>query len=61
LLAFVGSAGAVGDVRSIFAVLIVFVSFWRKLRVEERLLEGTFGDTYRHYRSRTAALIPGLL
>ncbi len=61
LLAFVGSAVAVGDVRGIFAVLIVFVSFWRKLRMEERLLESTFGDTYRHYRSRTAALIPGLL
>lgn len=60
LLAFVGSALRVGDVRGIFAVLLVFFSFWRKFRMEERLLEIAFGETYRRYCSRTAALIPGV-
>lgn len=60
LLAFMGTALRVGDVRGILAVLIVILSFWRKYRVEERLLEATFGDAYRRYRDRTAALIPGV-
>ncbi|QWT20963.1 isoprenylcysteine carboxylmethyltransferase family protein [Bacillus sp. NP157] len=61
LLAFVGSALKVGDVRGIIAVAIVFVSFWRKLRMEERMLGETFGDAYVAYRGRTKALIPGVL
>jgi protein-S-isoprenylcysteine O-methyltransferase Ste14 len=61
LLAFIGSAVKVGDVRGIFAVLIVFPSFWRKLRMEERMLGETFGDTYAAYRRRTKALLPGIL
>ncbi|HEY4292180.1 isoprenylcysteine carboxylmethyltransferase family protein [Luteibacter sp.] len=58
LLAFIGTAIQVGDVRGIFAVLIVFVSFWRKLRMEERMLGETFGDVYAAYKRRTSALIP---
>ena len=61
LLAFIGTALKVGDVRGIFAVLIVFISFWRKLRMEERMLGETFGEAYAAYRLRTKALIPGLL
>jgi protein-S-isoprenylcysteine O-methyltransferase Ste14 len=61
LLAFIGSALKVGDVRGIFAVLIVFISFWRKLRMEERMLGETFGEVYVAYRARTKALIPGVL
>lgn len=61
LLAFIGTAMREGDVRVIFAVLILFASFWRKLRMEERLLGETFGDAYAAYRQRTRALIPGLL
>lgn len=61
LLAFIGTALKVGDVRGIFAVLIVFISFWRKLRMEERMLGETFGEAYAAYRLRTKALIPGVL
>ncbi|MGE7136239.1 methyltransferase family protein [Luteibacter sp. NPDC031894] len=60
LLAFTGTALQVGDVRGIFAVLIVFASFWRKLRMEERMLGETFGDAYGAYKRRTAALVPGI-
>jgi hypothetical protein len=56
-----GSAVKVGDVRGIFAVLIVFASFWRKLRMEERMLGETFGDRYAAYKRRTKALLPGIL
>jgi protein-S-isoprenylcysteine O-methyltransferase Ste14 len=61
LLAFIGSAIQVGDVRGIFAVLIVLISFWRKLRMEERMLGETFGASYAAYRRRTKALVPGVL
>ena len=50
-----------GDVRVILAVAILFASFWRKLRMEERMLGETFGDSYVAYKRRTKALIPGLL
>jgi protein-S-isoprenylcysteine O-methyltransferase Ste14 len=61
LLAFVGTALKEGDVRGIFAVAIVFASFWRKLRMEERMLGEAFGPAYTAYRNRTKALIPGVL
>ncbi|NID14037.1 methyltransferase family protein [Luteibacter yeojuensis] len=58
LMAFVGTAIQVGDVRGIFAILIVFASFWRKLRMEERMLGETFGEVYAAYKERTSALVP---
>lgn len=61
LLAFIGTAIKEGDVRGIVAVLIVFASFWRKLRMEERMLGETFGAAYAAYKARTAALIPHVL
>ncbi|HPF70313.1 MAG TPA: isoprenylcysteine carboxylmethyltransferase family protein, partial [Candidatus Krumholzibacteria bacterium] len=36
LLLFLGNAVMVGDWRGLLAVAIVFASFWRKLRLEER-------------------------
>lgn len=61
LLAFIGTALKEGDVRGIFAVLIIFISFWRKLKMEERMLGETFGEVYNAYKSRTKALIPHFL
>lgn len=61
LLAFVGSAINVGDVRGIVAVAILLASFWRKLRMEERMLGEAFGPAYTAYRARTKALIPRIL
>ncbi|MDR6644260.1 MULTISPECIES: isoprenylcysteine carboxylmethyltransferase family protein [Rhodanobacteraceae] len=61
LMAFIGSSIQAGDVRVILAVAILFASFWRKLRMEERMLGETFGDSYVAYKRRTKALIPGLL
>ncbi len=61
LFGFIGTAIAIGQWRGVVAVVIVFVSFWRKLRIEERWMSETFGEEYRGYRARTRALIPFLL
>lgn len=61
LLLFIGNAIIVGDYRAIIAVIIVFVSFWLKLKKEEKLLTKTFGSQYTEYKKKTKALIPYLL
>jgi len=35
-------------------------AYWRKIRLEEQSLVGTFGAEYGEYRRSTWALIPGL-
>ena len=61
LLAFVGSALALGEWRGVLAVLIVFLALWRKLRLEERWMLDQFGEQYRAYRGKVAALVPFVL
>jgi protein-S-isoprenylcysteine O-methyltransferase Ste14 len=61
LTLFLGNAILVGDWRGLLAVAIVFASFWRKLRVEERWLGRNFGRSYQDYVRRTHALFPGIL
>jgi protein-S-isoprenylcysteine O-methyltransferase Ste14 len=61
LLAILGSALALGELRGVIALAIVAVSFWFKLRLEERWMGEQFGSAYRDYRRRTKALVPGLL
>lgn len=61
LLALAGSAMANGKWRGILAVVIAFLTLWRKLRLEERWMQEQFGEAYRAYSRRTAALIPFLL
>jgi len=61
LLAFLGTAVALGEWRGLLALTIVAVSFWRKLRLEERWLGEQFGAPYADYMRRVKALIPGIL
>jgi protein-S-isoprenylcysteine O-methyltransferase Ste14 len=61
LLAFLGTALGIGEWRALIATVIVGVSFWRKLRLEERWMTELFGDQYRSYMQRVKALIPWLL
>ncbi|GAB1595649.1 methyltransferase family protein [Lysobacter claricitrinus] len=61
LLLFLGNAVMVGDWRGLLAVAIVFVSFWRKLQLEEKWLGMHFGGAYLAYRRRTKALVPAVL
>src|SRR6478609_91476 len=52
VLAFVGSAITLGEMRGVLAVVIVVASLWRKLRLEERWMAEQFGDDYERYRDR---------
>jgi protein-S-isoprenylcysteine O-methyltransferase Ste14 len=61
LIGFAGSAIARGEWRGILAVLIVFAALWRKLRLEEKWMQETFGDAYERYRREVRALIPFVL
>ena len=58
LLAFIGSAWAVGEWRGVLAVVIVAASFWRKLKLEEAVMRRQFGEAYARYAARVPALIP---
>lgn len=61
LAGYLGCAIVLGQWRGVLAVLLVTAGFWRKLQLEERWMTETFGEAYRDYRQRTAALIPGLM
>jgi protein-S-isoprenylcysteine O-methyltransferase Ste14 len=58
LVAFAGSALAVGEWRGVLAVAIVAASFWRKLKLEETVMRRQFGEAYARYAARVPALIP---
>lgn len=61
LAAYLGTALALGEWRGLLGTAIVGVSFWFKLRLEERWMRETFGARYEDYMRRTKALVPGLL
>jgi protein-S-isoprenylcysteine O-methyltransferase Ste14 len=61
VLAFVGSAIALGELRGALAVVVVVASLWRKLRLEERWMAEQFGSEYVRYRGRVRALVPFVL
>lgn len=58
LLALVGGAALLQGGPSI--VIFAFVLWWllRRVRVEDRMLVGTFGASYEEYRHRVPALVP---
>jgi protein-S-isoprenylcysteine O-methyltransferase Ste14 len=61
LLAFAGSALALGEWRGVVAILVVFAALWRKLRLEERWMRERFGPAYASYSRRVKALVPFIL
>lgn len=61
ILMFLGTAFAVGEWRGLLAVAIAAIAFWRKLRREETVMRGAFGEAYARYAERVPALIPFLL
>lgn len=58
LLAFLGSAIAGGEWRGLIAVALGFWAFWRKSRIEERLMREQFGTAYETYSQHVAGIIP---
>jgi protein-S-isoprenylcysteine O-methyltransferase Ste14 len=61
LLALAGSAIALAEWRGLVAVLLFFIAFWNKLRLEEKWMREHFGSSYEEYSRRVAALIPHIL
>ena len=57
LLAFVGSAVAIGEWRGILSVALALLAFVLKIRLEEVGMRKTFAE-YERYQRTTAALIP---
>jgi protein-S-isoprenylcysteine O-methyltransferase Ste14 len=57
LLAFLGTALAIGEWRGVVAVGLALFGFVLKIRVEETRMRETFPE-YEDYRRRSAALIP---
>ena len=55
-----GTALAIGRVHALYAIVIIAVAYWRKIRMEEAKLREAFGVAYEQYRLTTWALIPGL-
>jgi protein-S-isoprenylcysteine O-methyltransferase Ste14 len=61
LLMFLGNALIVGSWRGLVAVFILSVSFWFKLKKEEKWLKEIFGTEYSVYMAKSKALIPWLI
>jgi protein-S-isoprenylcysteine O-methyltransferase len=61
MIAVVGTAFAIGQVRCIIGTLIIMLALIIKMSQEERLMMQTFPDAYLRYRRRVKALIPGVL
>lgn len=57
----VGTAMVSGEVRGLVGIAVLVVAFWRKVRMEESLLEARFGPAWQEYRSATRSVIPGVL
>jgi protein-S-isoprenylcysteine O-methyltransferase Ste14 len=60
LAGFLGMAIALSQVRGVIVVVLVFLVFWAKLRMEEAWMRSQFGETYATYARQTAALVPYL-
>jgi protein-S-isoprenylcysteine O-methyltransferase Ste14 len=61
LLALLGTVISIGTVQSCIGLAIIFISFVRKLTLEEQWLCAHLGAEYEHYRRRVKALIPCVL
>lgn len=59
-LAMIGTALARGEPRGFLAIVLLWLGFWIKSRMEEGLMRKTFGPEYDEYSRSTGALIPRL-
>lgn len=60
LIGFLGTAIALSQIRGLIALVLIFVVFWAKLRLEEAWMRSQFGETYAAYAHQTATLVPFL-
>jgi protein-S-isoprenylcysteine O-methyltransferase Ste14 len=60
LLAMLGTAIYVGEIRGLFAVALATWAWKMKSRVEETFMQSEFGDEYVRYRREVKGLVPFL-
>jgi protein-S-isoprenylcysteine O-methyltransferase Ste14 len=60
ILALCGTAIARHQLRGLIAVVLAYIGFKIKSRIEERAMTQTFGSQYDEYRRTTGAIIPRL-
>jgi protein-S-isoprenylcysteine O-methyltransferase Ste14 len=60
LAMYLGPAMVSGEWHGLVAVAIVALAYVRKIRLEERHLNGVFGPAYESYRRESWAIVPGL-
>ena len=58
LTGFLGTAVALTQVRGFFALLLIFIAFRLKWRLEEKWMREEFGEGYSEYARRVPAVIP---
>ncbi len=58
LVAMIGTALARGTASAIVGLVVFAIGLLLRIRQEERLLLGHFGDVYRRYRADVPALVP---
>ena len=58
LLAMLGTAIVISEVRGLIALALATISFWLKLQVEEQFMTGQFGAEYTAYKRDVKALVP---
>ena len=60
ILAMIGTAIARREPRGFFSVVLLWLGFWIKSRMEEKFMRKTFGPEYEDYSRSTGTLIPRL-
>jgi protein-S-isoprenylcysteine O-methyltransferase Ste14 len=60
VLAMAGTGVARGQVRGIVAVVLLYIGFKMKSRIEERTMVATFGAQYEDYSRSTGGILPRL-
>ena len=55
---YAGSAIVSGRYLGLIGVAVAAIAYWRKIQMEERVLQEAFGEAYGTYRKETSALIP---
>lgn len=61
LVGFLGTSLALAEVRGVLAFALITLALWLKLRLEEKWMRAQFGETYKTYSNRVAALVPYVL
>ncbi len=61
LLAMIGTALTVGEVRALIAIPLAFIGWYMKSRLEESFMIDQFGEQYLRYQREVKGLIPFVL